>query len=195
MGVTFPTAGGDPDQHERCAGLVERTLEMCPKVGQLRLAMQRLGRDIPVSCMHCPERKPGQPPVAGGYMPDTGTIVMCQNWAAQQPDEVPNTVAHELIHAYDDARAKLDWTNLVHHACTEIRAANLSGDCTFSRELNRSQIHPLYLRNSGQRCIRRRAQISVSMNPSCPNQQVAEAAVDKAWIFCFADTAPFDRVP
>jgi hypothetical protein len=30
------------------------------------------------------------------------------------------TVAHELIHAYDDCRADIAWTNCVHHACTEV---------------------------------------------------------------------------
>jgi len=179
----------------RCSELVEQALEKCPKVAKLREALLRLGRDVPITCMHCPEAKPGQSQVAGGYMTDSGKIIMCQNWAAQMPDEVPNTIAHELIHAYDDARTKLDWTNLVHHACTEIRAANLSGDCTFGRELNRSKLNPLNIRKSGQSCIRRRAAISVAMNPACPSEKLADAAVDKAWDLCFADHAPWDRVP
>lgn len=30
-------------------------------------------------------------------------------------------VIHELIHAYDECRAKnLDWTNCAHHACSEV---------------------------------------------------------------------------
>jgi inner membrane protease ATP23 len=128
-------------------------------------------------------------------MTDSRSIVMCQKWAVEMPDEIPNTLVHELIHSYDDARARIDWTNLVHHACTEIRAANLSGDCSFWRELNRSNISPLGISMAGQHCIRRRAQISVLMNPACPSNGVAEAAVDKAWSTCFADTAPFDRVP
>lgn len=128
-------------------------------------------------------------------MPDSRTIVMCQEWAVEQPNEVPNTVAHELIHAYDDARANLDWTNLVHHACTEIRAANLSGDCTFWRELNRSNVHPLNVSKAGERCVRRRAQLSVAMNPLCPSERAAESAVDKAWSVCFRDMAPFEAAP
>lgn len=41
---------------------------------------------------------------------------------------------HEMIHAYDHCRAKdLDWNSCRHHACSEIRAAVLSGDCTFRR--------------------------------------------------------------
>jgi hypothetical protein len=40
------------------------------------------------------------------------------------------TLTHELVHAYDHCRAYVDWSNCVHHACSEIRAANLSGDCS-----------------------------------------------------------------
>lgn len=44
---------------------------------------------------------------------------------------------HELIHAYDYCRANLVLENCRHHACTEIRAASLSGDCDFFNELKR----------------------------------------------------------
>ena len=46
-----------------------------------------------------------------------------------------NTLTHELIHTLDYCRAEIDWNNLDHLACTEIRAANLSGECFFSKEL------------------------------------------------------------
>ncbi|EOD22780.1 hypothetical protein EMIHUDRAFT_443999 [Emiliania huxleyi CCMP1516] len=140
--------------------------------------------------MRCPDPEAGKTAAAGGFMPDTGTIVMCQQWAAEQPGEVPNTVAHEMIHAYDDARARLDWTNLVHHACTEIRAANLSGDCSFWREVNRANVSPLRVAKAGERCVRRRAQISVAMNPACTSERAAEAAVDQATTHHHRDTLP-----
>lgn len=42
--------------------------------------------------------------------------------------QVDNALTHELIHAYDHCRAaSLDWASLEHHACSEIRAASLSG--------------------------------------------------------------------
>ena len=91
---------------------------------------------------------------------------MCSNYLTIQ-DEVNQVVIHELIHAYDECRAKnLDWTNCAHHACSEvvtllpksflnlyflfeivnvcslkqIRAGHLSGDCHFKRELLRGFI-------------------------------------------------------
>jgi hypothetical protein len=29
-------------------------------------------------------------------------------------------MAHELIHAFDHCRFKVDWSNLRHHACSEV---------------------------------------------------------------------------
>ncbi|TYJ28339.1 hypothetical protein E1A91_A07G252400v1 [Gossypium mustelinum] len=53
-------------------------------------------------------------------------------------DDVNQVVIHELIHAYDECRASnLDWTNCAHHACSEIRAGHLSGDCHYKREFLR----------------------------------------------------------
>lgn len=48
-------------------------------------------------------------------------------------EEINQALTHELVHAYDHCRAgNLDWTNCQHHACSEIRAAALSGKCTAS---------------------------------------------------------------
>lgn len=43
-----------------------------------------------------------------------------------------------------------------------------------------------------QACVRRRAELSVAMNPHC-GPKMAKAAVDKVFDQCFKDTAPFDR--
>jgi inner membrane protease ATP23 len=45
-----------------------------------------------------------------------------------------DTLTHELVHTLDYCRAEIDWDNLDHLACTEVRAANLSGECFFSKE-------------------------------------------------------------
>ncbi|KAL3646344.1 hypothetical protein CASFOL_011524 [Castilleja foliolosa] len=64
-------------------------------------------------------------------------IVVCSNHLQIQ-DEVTQVVIHELIHAYDECRAaNLDWSDCAHHACSEIRAGHLSGDCHYKRELLR----------------------------------------------------------
>ena len=66
--------------------------------------------------------------VVGGFVPGKG-ISLCYN-QIQTRTEMENMLAHELIHAYDDcARRNMNWMDLKHHACSEVRAANLSGDC------------------------------------------------------------------
>ena len=75
--------------------------------------------------------------------------------------------------------------------CLQVRAANLSGDCHVGHEWNRGNFG---LRGHHQVCVRRRAQLSVAMNPSCTGAR-AKAAVDSAFQPCFEDTAPFDRIP
>jgi hypothetical protein len=46
----------------------------------------------------------------------------------------------------------------------------------------------------GQICVKRRAQISVALNPHCSQDQAIQA-VDNVWNTCYKDTRPFDRVP
>ena len=74
----------------------------------------------------------------------------------------------------------------------QIRAANLSGDCWLSREVARGN---LTLAKGHQECVKRRAALSVAMNPNCSAPGQAKAAVKRQFDQCFADTAPFDRVP
>ncbi|KAL1211495.1 Mitochondrial inner membrane protease ATP23 [Cardamine amara subsp. amara] len=129
-------------------------------------------------------------PVAGGYTKGRG-ITVCSNYLTIQ-DEVNQVVIHELIHAYDECRAKnLDWTNCAHHACSEIRAGHLSGDCHFKRELLRGFIK---LRGHEQECIKRRVLKSLRGNPYC-SEVAAKDAMEAVWDTCYNDTKPFDRAP
>ena len=74
--------------------------------------------------------------VGGGFRPPDG-VVLCHNHLPSQ-DEVRNAMVHELVHAYDHCRgADLDWGSCEHHACSEVRAASLSGDCKFKQEFLR----------------------------------------------------------
>ena len=183
---TFGIAG-DPSEAAKCRELVSKALDRDDKVKTLREALTKLGiaTGNMVHCDHCPDNVAA----AGGYVPSERRVVLCQQWAAKMPSEVNNTLAHEMVHAFDDARAYLDWGNLTHQACTEIRAAALSGDCTWGREINRGNLG--FVAGGGARCIRRRAELSVAMNPACPSKMAAQRAVDEAWDHCFKDRAPF----
>lgn len=75
----------------------------------------------------------------------------------------------------------------------QIRAANLSGDCTMYQEFVRGNLSENVV-GQHKRCVRRRALLSVSLNPYCQGGK-AEQAVADMMPKCFKDTDPFPRVP
>ena len=98
-----------------------------------------------------------------------------------------------MIHAYDHLRFKVDWdNNLRHAACTEIRASSLSGECRWGREYFTNP--DAKFTNQHQRCVRRRAQLSLMARPICRDEREAAKAVNDVWESCFADTRPFDEI-
>jgi mitochondrial inner membrane protease ATP23 len=116
-------------------------------------------------------------------------IVVCQQYMENET-HTHRTIIHELIHAVDMCRTNMDpFRNCVQMACTEIRAGNLSGECSFWKELPRMK----KLAKHGQECVRRRAILSVRANPNCAEK--AEAYVDATMERCYQDEYPFDRHP
>ncbi len=135
------------------------------------------------------------PELAGGFSPDTSdpsrsAILLCSN-RVYSKQHMEDTLAHEMIHWWDHCRFKVKWDDLRHHACSEIRAASLSGDCNISREWKRRNFA---FSKQHQACARRRAILSVMGNPSCKDEAHAARAVDDVWQSCFGDTRPFDEV-
>lgn len=73
-------------------------------------------------------------------------MTLCDNICKSRM-QVEDALTHELIHAYDDVNDQLTGTTNMNACeawmCSEIRAANLSGDCKFSREILRGNIKSL----------------------------------------------------
>ncbi|KAJ1899567.1 Mitochondrial inner membrane protease atp23 [Coemansia sp. IMI 209127] len=141
-----------------------------------------LSTDI-MPCIKCEDMR------SGGFAMD-GTIQLCYNRLIGK-GHLETTMAHEMVHAYDQTNFNIDWFNLEHHACTEIRAASLSGDCTLFQEMMRGNVG--FLKHH-QVCVKRRAVLSLLANPSCKSKKHAEAAVNKVFQSCFTDTRPFDEI-
>ncbi|KAI1074730.1 peptidase M76 family-domain-containing protein [Whalleya microplaca] len=149
-----------------------------------------------VVCKRCPARLTEDGQVhrsAGGFSPDHG-ILICAN-EVRDRYHLEDTLAHEMVHAWDHLRWKMDWTgdkDLKHAACTEIRANMLSGECRWSREaFTRGN---WTLTRQFQDCVRKRAVMSVAARPRCKNDVQAAKAVNQVWDSCFSDTRPFDEV-
>jgi inner membrane protease ATP23 len=118
-------------------------------------------------------------------------IFLCQQHLRNET-HAHEAMVHELIHAIDLCRTKMDpLNNCMHMACTEIRAENLSGECDWPRELAKGKISKFA--GHGAECAKRRATLSVQANPKC--REKAREYVDAAFERCYKDTFPFDRHP
>ncbi|KAK9053974.1 hypothetical protein SSX86_025049 [Deinandra increscens subsp. villosa] len=185
-GDSFSSATKGGMTVEECENMIQGSLRI-PTVKFLREHLEKSGCSIApnfIKAVNCNQR------MSGGYVRGEG-IVVCSNHLTIQ-DEVNQVVIHELIHAYDDCRAaNLDWTNCAHHACSEIRAGHLSGDCHYKRELLRGFVK---IRGHEQDCVRRRVMKSLANNPYC-SKAAAKDAMEAVWDTCYNDTKPFDRAP
>lgn len=174
--------------------------------------IRQLGGDLHshnIYCRRCPTRR------YGGFDHTLG-ILICANEVKDQ-GRLEDTMAHEMVHAYDHLRFNVDWRdNLRHAACSEvifspvapmvpclgirpswanylqIRASSLSGECRWAREFfQRSQWK---LTQQHQACVRRRAVLSVMARPNCKDEPHAQQVVNEVWDSCFKDTRPFDEI-
>ncbi|XP_069831983.1 mitochondrial inner membrane protease ATP23 homolog isoform X2 [Dendropsophus ebraccatus] len=173
----------------RCKARLKIAMETSPHVKLLLAAMSQAGctayMDRHFACEECD----GQ--VGGGFDSSTSEIVICQNNINDQTT-MNKMLSHELIHAYDHCRAQVDFlTNIRHLACTEIRAASLSGDCSLSNEMSRLQFG---IKQHHQTCVRDRAVRSI-MAARKFSRKTAEKAVDEVFDSCFNDREPFGRIP
>ena len=120
--------------------------------------------------------------IQGGYNIDDKSIRICKI-----PNEtiMSNTIVHELIHAYDDCRHVLVKTNCQSILCSEIRAAAMSGDCTFGMELLRGNIS---IFDGFEKCVYRRALLATKMQPHCKNIELPRDLFNR----CIKDKSPFE---
>lgn len=127
---------------------------------------------------------------SGGFSPSHG-ILLCQNRLLSRK-HTEDTLAHEMIHMYDHLRFDVDWMDLRHHACSEIRASSLSGECRWTREAFGRGVWDFTKHH--QDCVRRRATLSVRGHPKCKDDVHAAKTVNQVFDSCFTDTRPFDEI-
>ncbi|CAG9329760.1 unnamed protein product [Blepharisma stoltei] len=141
-----------------------------------------LPRDL-IACKICEE------PMTGHYFEKEKKIIICANNVVNQ--EFDSTLGHEMVHLFDDARAEVDFHNPEHVACSEIRATNLSGECSnkgFLKHVRKGTVTKKYTQ-----CVKDRATKSLMDNPhfKLKNMMEAEEIVGGVWDVCFYDYEPF----
>eukprot|EP01039_Chlorochromonas_danica_P008126 gene8126-8965_t len=184
--VTFSKA------RKQCEENLVTVLKDTPKVAELLNKIEEMGCKLPKDFFAC---RPCEGLISGGFGLKSVSegdntvlqpqVILCENTPGAL---FPSTVIHELVHAYDVCRAKMNFDNCLQHACTEVRASTLSGECDMLQEVARGN---LKLYGGHPACVSRRATLSVSMNPRC--KDVAEEAVKSAMVKCYPDRSPWKK--
>lgn len=191
--VTLKDIAHEESDCLRCEQWRDWNYANSPTIRFMREQIRTVGPDLPkekVHCMRCPFDK------KGGFDINFG-ILLCANQLVTRK-RLEDTLAHEMVHAYDHLRFNVDDGNLKHQACTEIRASMLSGECRMAEEWwHRKQFKITGENGMGQfqECVRRRAVISVMGKDGCRGDEPkAKSIVKEVWGSCFGDTRPFDEV-
>jgi inner membrane protease ATP23 len=185
------------DFHDKCTERLSFAISRSAKAQTLIDAIEGLGCKIPDDFLSC---RPCDANISGGFVVDSNSnragsssnvykpqIIMCENKKVEK-ETFENTLVHELVHAYDQCKVKMDWKNCLHHACTEIRASSLSGECDLLHELYRGH---KTIQAGHQECVKRRAQKSLEANPHC--KAIAADAVKASFLSCYNDKAPLEE--
>lgn len=202
----------------RCERIV---LEVYQKSNELKLlagAMRKFGCDFNLLrhtvCENCSGCN-------GGFDPDTKQIVICQNTIINK-HKVMAIMMHEMIHMFDYCRAKFDFDNLDHVACSEvsvltckfylfslittnlqlfppprttkIRAANLTY-CSISDRLAVGGPGLFDLKKTHQYCVKDVAFKSVKAYSPDTEDSKIWTIIDKVFPGCYNDLEPFGRRP
>lgn len=129
--------------------------------------------------------------IRGGFDRSLSQVVLYPG-NLHSPEELCTILAHELVHAYDHCRAHVDFTDPSHLACTEIRAAALSDQCSLWRHFSSSS-RPFLVKQQHGRCVRERARESMQVCSALPRGRLDQIISD-VFARCYNDTDPFDDV-
>ncbi|KAH9496343.1 Mitochondrial inner membrane protease atp23 [Bulinus truncatus] len=172
----------------KCKTNVLSCMESNDKVKLMVAALESHGCPVDltrhISCEPCRDK------VNGGFDPKAMQVVICQN-NIQSRDICCNVLAHELLHAFDFCRAKVDFENLRHLACTEIRAANMF-HCSLAAAFSSGEASLFNLKERHQLCVKNKALQSVRLVRNVSELE-AMVAIDEVFDKCYNDTEPFGR--
>lgn len=128
--------------------------------------------------------------VSGGYDSELNQIVICQN-TARSEGLTQGVLTHELIHMFDYCRNKLNFKNIDHLACTEVRAANLA-HCSFISAVSQGDASIGKIAKAHQDCVKTKAMWSVITTRNVGKEEAREA-VDRVFDRCYNDLEPIGR--
>lgn len=173
----------------KCEAAVKAITESSPMVKLMMAALRSSGCPLDVgrhiSCETCNRG------VTGGYDPTLNQVVICYN-RIHTKGVIEGVLGHELLHAWDSCRAELDFNDLAHVACTEIRAANLF-HCSILSGLFAGSVSLTNLSQAHGRCVKQKAVASLlAVRPELDRRR-AWKIVDNVFDKCYNDLEPIGR--
>lgn len=172
----------------RCERTVYKCIKTSPLVKLMMAALRSSGCGIDIrrhiSCEEC------SPTVSGGYDPGLNQIVICHN-AVSSKGMIQGILTHEMIHMFDYCRNKLDFKNIDHLACTEIRAANLT-HCSYLSALMNGDIGFGSVKEMHQICVKNKALASILAVRNVSKEDAIDA-VERVFPKCYPDLEPIGR--
>mmetsp|Transcript_13921 Transcript_13921/g.21070 ORF Transcript_13921/g.21070 Transcript_13921/m.21070 type:complete len:250 (-) Transcript_13921:19-768(-) len=191
-------------EHKECIDSVKELVDD-PHVLYILNEMRELGCALPkFRCTRCIGKGANQGnciKFTGGYHNSLNQVLLCEDIIlysdmSSRTTKYKEILLHELIHAFDHCRAKINVSNLDHHACTEIRAASLSGECRFKREFSRGSF-PFYsttIFGRMKECVKFHAAESLKINPNLGDEDPM-IYVNRQFENCFNDLEPYVERP
>ncbi|CAA9989733.1 metalloprotease, putative [Plasmodium knowlesi strain H] len=140
--------------------------------------------------------KDGNSNYVGGYNPINNTIWICSN-NIKNYYKLKYILTHELIHAFDFARANIDMYNCHHIACSEIRAYNMSNQCSYFNSKYFSPDHDVFTNfktpsiraTPKNKCIYNNVYSSLNQYKPCTNN--THQYINEVFEKCLHDYWPF----
>lgn len=172
----------------KCERNVYKCVKDSPIVKLLMGALKASGCPIDIrrhiSCEEC------APTVSGGFDPVLNQVVICQN-VVRKESLIQAVLMHEMIHMFDFCRHELNFRNLDHLACTEIRAANLA-HCSFMSAWTQGDVTLFNFKEGHQTCVKNKALSSIMAARNVTKEEAVQA-VNRVFPQCYADLEPVGR--
>lgn len=186
--VIFGIEGRENIDKIKCERNVFSCVQNSPMVKLMMGALKSSGCAIDIrrhiSCEVCDIS------VSGGYDPILNQVVVCQN-NARSEGLVQGVLTHEMIHMFDYCRNNLDFKNVDHLACTEIRAANLT-HCSFLSAWAQGDASLFKIQKAHQDCVKTKALKSVLAVRDITQDEAIDA-IERVFPQCYADLEPIGR--
>ncbi|XP_077487010.1 mitochondrial inner membrane protease ATP23 homolog [Amblyomma americanum] len=186
--IAFLGEGRESFDNIRCEKNVLKLINESPLVKLMISAIKSAGCDIDIRRNICCE--PCEGLVTGGFDSEYNQVVVCQN-KTRSKGVIQGVLAHELMHMFDYCRANMDFKNMDHLACTEIRAANLF-HCSFMSAFVQGSASPINIAKTHAECVKKKAVNSI-VTARGVSEEVARNAVDRVFDKCYNDLEPVGR--